>query len=79
MPKGIISRLIVRMNTFIYNRLQWKDGVVLKNENMYAEVKSRWHERKLKIRIYGDNKKEMLAIIRHHIKVHYSIVLYFHG
>jgi len=68
MPKGIISRLIVRMNKYIYRRLHWKNGVILKIDEATAEIVEDFHNKLLKIRIFGENKLETLAVIRHYIK-----------
>ena len=67
MPKGLISRLIVRLNSFIYNNIQWKNGIVLKIEDAIVEIIEHYHERKLKIRISNFGKLEALAIIRKEI------------
>jgi len=67
MPKGIISRIIVRMNRYILNQLQWKSGVILKIEDAKAEIKEDFFQKVLKIRISGEDKKECLAIIRKEI------------
>lgn len=64
MPKGIISRLIVRMNKYIYKGIQWKSGVVLEIENSKIEIREIRYKRQLKIKITGGWKRESLAIIR---------------
>lgn len=68
MPKGIISRLIVRMNKYIYQKQQWKNGVVLQIRNSRAEIVEHFNERVLKIRIAGLDRLDTLAIIRKEIK-----------
>jgi predicted nucleic acid-binding Zn-ribbon protein len=67
MPKGIISRLIVRMNKYIYNKQQWKNGVVVQNKNTFAEIVENFDKRVLNIRIAGIDRLEMLANIREKI------------
>lgn len=73
MPKGIMSQLIVKMNRYIYNQLLWKNGVILKHENTYAEIIEQNYERKLKIRLFGNEKNTCLKIIRETInEIHTS-------
>ena len=64
MPKGIISRLIVRMNRYIHEQIQWKNGVVLQIEETKIEIKEDFFRRILKIRVSGERKAECLTIIR---------------
>jgi GTPase SAR1 family protein len=68
MPKGIISRLIVRMNKYIYKKQQWKNGVILKHGNSRAEIIENLDKRVLKIRLFGPNRQDTLAIIRNQIE-----------
>ncbi|WP_276482670.1 COR domain-containing protein [Paraflavitalea pollutisoli] len=64
MPKGILTRFIVRMNDYIENQKNaWRDGVVLYREGTWAEVIETYGKNEIRIRIRGDNKKEFLAII----------------
>ncbi len=67
MPKGIISRLIVRMNKYIHKRQNWKSGVILKNGDSLAEITETIDKRVLKIRITGNDRLETLSIIRGYI------------
>lgn len=64
MPKGILTRFIVKRNKDIYNNIFWKYGVIISNEETIALVKENYFERKITISIRGKNKKEMLGIIR---------------
>jgi GTPase SAR1 family protein len=68
MPKGIISRLIVRMNKYIYEKQQWKSGVVLRYGNSLAEIIENFDKRVLKIRIAGNDRLETLDVIRKEIR-----------
>lgn len=68
MPKGIISRLIVRMKKYIYQKQQWKSGVVLEIGNSRAEIVEIFDKRILKIRIAGNDRLYALDIIRKEIK-----------
>jgi hypothetical protein len=67
MPKGILSRLIVKMNEDILDDKYWRYGVFLKYDNTEALVRERYFENKITIALNGDNRKEFLAIIRKHI------------
>jgi len=65
LPKGLISRLIVRLSRFIreVKNDAWRKGVVLQRGFTKAEIKEVLNERKIEIRLKGDECKEFLAII----------------
>jgi internalin A len=64
MPKGIITRFIVRMNSYILNQKSvWREGVVLVRTDTKAEVTETYGKREIRVRVHGKNKKEFLAII----------------
>jgi internalin A len=67
MPKGILSRLIVKMHQDISDNKYWRYGVWLRFENTDALVREKYFENKISIIFQGQNKKEFLAIIRKHI------------
>lgn len=67
MPKGILSRLIVKMNQDIHEDKYWRYGVLLKYDGTEALVRERYFENKITITLRGDHRKEFLAIIRKHI------------
>ena len=64
MPAGIITRFIVRTHHIHKPGFYWKDGVVLEREDAQALVISERLNRKITLWIKGDDKKELLAIIR---------------
>ena len=64
MPAGIITRFIVRTHDIIKEEIYWKNGVVLQRENTEALIISERLNRKIRIWVSGDKKKELLAIIR---------------
>lgn len=68
LPKGLISRLIVRMNRFIKNTATdaWRSGVVLSRINTKAEIREVYGEKKIEIRLQGDECKEFLVVIQDH-------------
>lgn len=64
MPKGVITRFIVKMHYYITSqKLAWREGVVLERQNTRAEIIETYGAREIKIRIQGKNKKEFLAVI----------------
>ncbi|MFZ4455911.1 MAG: COR domain-containing protein [Bacteroidales bacterium] len=67
MPKGILSRLIVKMHQDIYDNKYWRYGVLLKYEETYALIREKYFENKISITLTGDNIKDFLAIIRKNI------------
>lgn len=77
MPRGIISRLIVVMHKLIENqRFVWRSGVILCQDNTEAEIIQNLAQRKIKIRLNGDHKRNLLTIIFHELdKIHDS----YHG
>jgi internalin A len=75
MPEGIISRLIVRLHSFIENNLVWKKGVILQRKGCHAEIiQTQSLNEGLKyigIRVSGgvpDDKKSLLLLIRHEVE-----------
>lgn len=68
MPKGILTRLIVKLSSEIYEEKYWRYGVVLQYENTYAIIKEKYFENKITIELEGENKREFLFIIRKAIK-----------
>jgi len=73
MPKGIVSRIIVRLHEFIDSSLQWNEGVVLKKNNSRAQIletKNSEGSRIIDIRITGNPnyRKELLILIREEIR-----------
>jgi len=67
MPKGILSRLIVKMNKDIVEDKYWRYGVLLRYEDTTALVRERYFENKICISLQGKSKGSLLAIIRKHI------------
>ncbi|MEO6039805.1 MAG: COR domain-containing protein [Saprospiraceae bacterium] len=66
MPKGIITRLIVRLHRYIISQdLVWNKGVLLKRENAEAKVVENYssNNQEIEIRINGENRYTLLAIL----------------
>lgn len=68
MPKGILTRLIVKKSNNIHNSIYWRYGVILEYADTRALVEEKYFERKLTINIVGKNKKLLLEIIKKSIK-----------
>lgn len=64
MPKGILTRFIVKRNEDIYDQKAWRYGVILAKNETRAIVRGKYFERKVTISIEGPNKTELLEIIR---------------
>lgn len=75
LPAGVITRFIVRVHQDLECKsdgahLCWREGAVLSREGTRALVRVKPLERLIEIKINGDKKRELLAIIRrefHHI------------
>lgn len=64
MPKGIVTRFIVKQHRFIYQNMNWRYGVTISFNNTTALIREKYFERKVSIFIEGENKQEMLEIVR---------------
>ncbi len=66
MPKGILTRFIVKRNKDIYKNTYWKFGVLLEFSKTKALVRERYFDypKRITIILEGRNKKILLAIIR---------------
>lgn len=76
LPRSIISRFIVRMNPFVHEGVYWRNGVKLKYGDNYAFIKSDAEDRKITIRVWGneDTKYEFLSKLRFQFEsIHKSI------
>jgi len=63
MPKGIITRFIVAMHQRIHEQQYvWKSGVILSRDNTKAEVIENYGRREIKIRVEGQNRKELAHV-----------------
>lgn len=74
MPAGIITRFTVRQHEIIYNSIYWRNGVCIEWDSSKALVVSDPFSKTISIKITGENKKELLAIIRRDIQsIHQSL------
>jgi small GTP-binding protein len=67
MPAGIITRFIVRTHDICKKNIYWKNGVILEREDTEALVINERLNRRISIRVRGDNRKGLMAIIRREI------------
>ncbi len=74
MPKGIITRFIVETHPWIEQQtLVWRSGVVLNKDESRAEVIENYNQKEIKVRVSGNRKKELLAVVTHELdKIHGS-------
>ncbi|MGQ8338578.1 COR domain-containing protein [Sunxiuqinia sp. A32] len=68
MPSGIITRLIARKHDLIYNDYFWRNGVIFKFNSSKMLIISNAYDRKITIRIVGNEIPLLLSIIRHEIQ-----------
>ncbi|MEL6672175.1 MAG: COR domain-containing protein [Bacteroidota bacterium] len=68
MPKGIVTRLIVRLQRYIQHQdTVWRRGAVFAYVGAEAEVIEDYQERRIEIKTTGTNRKDFLSIITHEI------------
>ncbi len=74
MPKGMLTRFIVETHPWIeQQKLLWKSGVVLNKDQTRAEVIENYNQSEIKIRVAGNRKKELMAVVTHELeKIHNS-------
>jgi len=64
MPKGIFWQFVVMMYKYINDhKLVWKNGVILEREDTYAEITENLSDRRIYIKLQGENIIEFRAII----------------
>lgn len=64
MPKGILTRLIVKLNSDIFENKYWRYGVILESDGTSAIIREKYFENKITIELSGNNKREYLFYIR---------------
>jgi len=76
MPKGLLTKLIVRMNENIAkennDQIVWKSGVKIDGKdldcpNTYAEIQEKWDNKQLSIRVQGSISKDLMTIVSREI------------
>jgi len=71
MPKGIITRLTVRLHKFIAENqtLAWKDGFVLEQNNTKAEVYETYGKKEIHIKVSGEHCRKLLNEIAYEVNL----------
>ncbi|KPA14771.1 leucine-rich repeat-containing protein [Candidatus Magnetomorum sp. HK-1] len=66
LPKSVLPRCIVKLNTYIKDKLNWRTGVVLENKpfDSTAIIKADVNDKKIDLYITGRQKREFLSMIR---------------
>jgi small GTP-binding protein len=64
MPKGILTRLIVKMSSDIHENKYWRYGVILQSDGTKAFIREKYFENKITIELSGQHKREYLFYIR---------------
>jgi internalin A len=67
MPKGILTSLIVALYDLIENQTVWRTGLIINYKDTRAEIREFYDDREIRIRIHGNEKKSLLAVIRREI------------
>lgn len=64
MPKGLVSRLVVRLNRYLKNfEYAWRTGMVIQRKNTDALIKEIYASRIITINVAGDLSREFITII----------------
>jgi internalin A len=64
MPKGLLSRHIVRFNRYVTDtKLAWRSGVVMQRHETKAFIKETYGSQEIVIRVLGKEAKELMTLI----------------
>ena len=64
MPKGIVTRLIVRLHELIEDQSSvWKRGAKFQLRNTEAEVREVYRDKQIHVKVKGNDRKELLGMI----------------
>ena len=63
MPRGIITRFIVKMHRYIHEQNVWRSGVILKREDTLAQVAENEEMQEIQIRFVGSHMRDFRTII----------------
>ncbi|MGB0839488.1 MAG: COR domain-containing protein [Chitinophagales bacterium] len=64
MPKGILTRLMVKRHPEIYEDTNWRYGTLLERNDTRALVRERYFDRKISIQVEGPDRENYLNRIR---------------
>ncbi|MEM7130968.1 MAG: COR domain-containing protein [Chloroflexota bacterium] len=68
MPRGILSRLIVRLHQIIYQEVRWYSGVLFDWGSTRALVREERARNRIVIRLEGSDRRGLLAIVRQQVE-----------
>ncbi len=68
MPRGLLSRLIVRMHHYVKDLPKWKNGVVLTKDKTRAFVQEIYGSSQLEVRVQGAEPRDFMVIIAEFIE-----------
>ena len=64
MPKGMLSRIMVRLHRHIPNPKQaWRSGVYMERKQAQAELQETWGKREITVKVQGQNCREFMTVI----------------
>ncbi len=63
MPKGLVNRLMARLNWYTDLNRSWKTGTIFTKQGAIAEVREPYGEKEISVRISGANKRDLLLFI----------------
>ena len=64
MPKGLLTRFIVKRSEDIYKAKYWRYGVILKYNDSFAQIEEHYFDRKIVVQVSGSDSKLLLELIR---------------
>lgn len=68
MPKGIVPRLIVRLNHYIPDlSFAWRAGIILERQGTSARIMETYAKREIVVRVKGELPKDLVTIISEEI------------
>lgn len=72
MPKGMLWLFIIAVHTYIKEQVYvWRSGVIINKDGATAEIVEHYHNRRIAIRIVGQNKRDLMSVIRYEFeKIH---------
>ena len=64
MPKGLLSRLIIKLNRYLKNfDYAWRNGIIIERNNTVGLIREIYASRAIIINVSGDFQKEFITII----------------
>lgn len=72
MPKGLLSRFIVRMHRYVTD-ISWKSGVILERKQAKALVTETYGTREIMVRVKGNDPRELMTIIAEEFQLMHNL------